>query len=300
MKKYIKISLIALVVIGIVGSLSYYLHSLGEGAEARISVPPFEQRIATNTSSAFKDAPYERARGAFDSISVCIETERSIWLSDGQRAVSSEAIKHSQQILFDGYAPIFVTHADQTFAQSAWNADNLRDLREQAQALKALGAADPGTDAAKQLASTIQTVNDYFAAMALVSSASHCTSVAGVQQIRSSVNRFKHAPLSNNLRLMAALNNAPAQARNNCASALAARANRVTNYSHYSSYDAFYAAYESMKQQIARFTSTLGGHSSLSSALTKLNSANSRALDYFSDRIQPQPQPSDGNTNYDF
>lgn len=282
MKKYIKIALISIVVLGIIGTLFFYLRTLGDGANAKIPVPKFENRVASLVQQNIKGKSYEAARAAFDSISICINTEEVISLANGEPAATESSIKHSRQYLFDGYAPIFVEHAAQYFNQSAWNASQLRDLQGQASALTDLGVAENGTQNIKQLATTMQTVKEYFAAIALASTAKRCTTVAAVQQFSRKVASYKHAPLTNCSSLMATLNAAPTQARNACAASLAARANSVCNYQRYSSYDSFYYACNAIKAQIKQFTGSLGNHPSLSSALSRLSAADSRAVDYFS------------------
>lgn len=285
MKKYIKTALLILVVAGIVALVAVYLHILDSGAEAKIAIPNYERTVAAHVEKYIKNKPYNVARQAFDSISTSIATQAAITLADGQPAATPEAIKHSQQYLFDGYAPIVCEKADEIFSQSSWNADQLRALQSQAQTLLAMGAAQNGTEVVKQLNSVLANVNDYFSALAFVATASHCTSVASVQAIRSGVARYKRAPLSNNTALMSALNAAPTQAKNSCANVLAARSNAVCNYRRYSSYGSFTSACDGMRQQIKTFTNVLGQSPILSSALARIDRVNDEALNYFASLI---------------
>lgn len=285
MKKYIKIALIAVVVLGIAGLTGFYLKSLGEGADARIPQQAFDSKIAARVDQHIKGKDYNVARVAFDSLLTCIETERAITLSTGEPAAKQSEITHAKQSLFDGFAPIFVAYANNLFAQATWNEDYLRQLQAQAQALSAMGVAERGTENAQNLEAAVRNVNDYFAARTLIASANNCGSVAAVQAIRSGVARYKHAPLTNNQSLMSALNSAPGVAKMACANALAARANRVCSYRAYSSYDSFYSAMTSIKEQISKFQQALGSVPVLGSALSNLSGANSNALSYFSSRI---------------
>lgn len=285
MKKYIKIALLAVVILGIVGLTAFYLKSLGEGADARIPLQDFDYKIASRVNQHIKGKDYDIAHQAFESLLTCIETERVITLSTGEPAAKESEITHAKQSLFDGFAPIFVSYANNLFAQATWNEDYLRQLQSQAQALSAMGVAERGTENAENLDATVRNVNDYFAARSLIASASNCSSVATVQDIRSGVSRFKRAPMTNNQSLMSDLNAAPGVAKMACANALAARANRVCSYRAYSSYDSFYSAMTSVKEQISKFQQALGSVPVLGSALSNLSSANSNALSYFSSRI---------------
>lgn len=302
MKKYIKIALIAVVVLGIAGLTGFYLKSLGEGADARIPQQAFDSEIASRVNQHIKGKDYDIARQAFDSLLTCIETERVITLSTGEPAAKESEITHAKQSLFDGFAPIFVSYANNLFAQATWNEDNLRQLQAQAQALSAMGVAEHGTENAENLDATVRNVNDFFAARALIASASNCSSVATVQAIRSGVSRFKRAPLTNNQSLMSDLNAAPGVAKMACANALAARANRVCSYRAYSSYDSFYSAMTSVKEQISKFQQALGSVPVLGSALSNLSSANSNALSYFSSRMSDDYYTADSTAvdEYDY
>ncbi len=301
MKKYIKTALLVIVVLGLLALVAVYLHILGTGAEAKIAIPSYERTVSDHVEKYIKGNSYDAARQAFDSISTSIATQASITLGDGQPATTSEEIKHSRQYLFDGYAPIVNAQADEIFGQSNWNADQLRDLQAQAKTLLAMGVAEGGTEVVKQLNSVNANVNDYFAALALVASASHCSSVASAQAIRSGVARYKRAPLNNNSALMSALNAAPGQARNSCANALAARANAVCNYRRYSSYESFTSACDGIRQQIGTFTRTLGQHATLSSALARVNQAAEYGLSYFASRLSNDNSNNVDNSNdYDF
>lgn len=281
MKKYIKTALLVLVVAGIVALVAVYVHTIGAGVEDKIAIPSYERTVAAHVKSYLMDKPYDVAQQAFDSIRTSIATQASITLTDGEPAVTSEEVEHSKQYLFDGYAPIVVQTAEETFSQSSWNTDQLRSLRTQSQTLLAMGVAERGTEIVGQLNSICANVNDYFAAFALAATASRCTTVAGVLAIRSGVARYKRSPLTNNTRLMAALNAAPSQAKTTCANALAAKARAVCNYRRYSSYESFDAACNSVRRQINSYTQALGRNASLSSALSNLKRADYEALNYF-------------------
>ncbi len=299
MKKYIKIALLFLVVVGIVTLVAVYLHILGAGAEAKIAIPSYERTVAAHVENHIKGKPYAEAQHAFDSISTSIATQATIILSDGEPAATPEEITHSKQYLFDGYAPVVNKQATDLFAQSSWNSDQLRALQTQSQRLLAMGVAESGTDVVKQLNSINANVNDYFAALALVASASHCSSVAAAQAVRSGVARYKRAPLSNNTSLVSALNAAPNQAKNSCANALVARANAVCNYYRYSSYVSFAAACDGLSQQINAFNQSLGRHAALSSALARMERAKDEALGYFAGQMSDANSSGYDNSNDD-
>lgn len=284
MKKYIKIALIAIAAIGIFAAIVYYAHGIGSGVNKVIATTDFEKQVQEDVDKNIKGKDYPTARKAFNTIIAEINTEASVTLGNGKKNLSSNEVANCKKIVFYDYAPIFIDYGTAYFTRSSWDDNNLKELKEEAATLLQMRVADTGTEVDKQLKSIIKNVDDYYAAWKVANAASRCTSVNAISGFKAQANRYLHSPLTNNASLSSALKNVESSAKSSVIRNIAGYCNHVaSSYAHYGNYTAFYSAYTNGINRINEYKNKYGMPSALASAKANINSADNKALSYYSD-----------------
>lgn len=97
MKTTIKITLIAIVAIGIVAAIIYFASGIGESGNVQIAETNFEKEIQEQVKSGIKDKRYNEAHVAFNSIMGNINTEASVTLADGSKSLKDSEVKNASR-----------------------------------------------------------------------------------------------------------------------------------------------------------------------------------------------------------
>lgn len=283
MKKIIKISLIAFVIIGILFAIIYFANGMGDSVQKPIATTSFEKHVQSRTDSEIKGKDYDEAKKAYSSILQEIATEASIVLGDGTKKLSDEEVLRVKKIAFYEYAPIFADYGTSYFQKSSWDDSMLKELRSEAVSLKSQGIAESGTKVLTTLDKIVTNVNEYYAAWQIAKNASHCSSVSAIATLKNSANKYKHSPLTNNASLSAALNSVEANAKSAVIRNISGYCHSVANrYSNYGSYETWTSAYESACKRIAEYKSSYGYPQELQNARGALDRADDAALNYYS------------------
>ncbi len=286
MKTSYKIALIVAVVVAILGSVFAFSRGVSISEQTRITPDNINAQVEEACKQfGDKKLDYAKARKTFNNILDVIRTEAFIKTTDGKPIYDEKDKKEAMKKVFEGFAPFFTEHGRGFFSKSSWPEGEMSQLKNEAQQL--LSMAGKGNDKlADDCKYVIKTASDCQAAWSAVRSAGSCSSADAVKSIESKVNAYKHAPPTNNKALMSAISEAASKARNSYASGIESRIKHVaSSYKSYRSYDAFIADYNSARSAASAYTSKLGSHSGISSALGSLESAKSNALSYFADKI---------------
>ena len=283
MKKIIKISLIAVVAIGIITAIFYSTQAVEICGDEPIATTSFEKRIQDRSEKEINNKPYADAKLGFNSILQEINTEASIILGDGSKNLSNEETIKSKKIIFYDYAPIFTEYGTSYFNRSSWDDATLKSLQNEAQTLQNMKIAESKTKVSSGLALIISTVNDYYAAWNVAKSASSCSSISAIKSVVTSANKYKKKPLTNNASLAAALNSVETTAKSSVVRNIVQYCSGVANRSKsHSNYASWLSTYESACERIAEYKKAYGNHNELQKARDTLDNADSDALDYYS------------------
>lgn len=282
MKKYIKISLIAVIAIGIICSIVYFISGIGSGGDKIIATTSFEKQIQARTDAEIKGKEYNDAQTGFNSILQEINTEASVTLGDGTKNLTEAEVQKAKKIVFYEYAPIFTKYGKAYFKKSSWDDSVLKSLRSEAQILQTMNIAEKGTAVYSDLLEIATNVDDYYAAWGVAKSASHCSTVSAIASLMSSANRYKKDPLMNNASLAAALNSVESNAKSSVIRVISSHCRGVANrYASYSDYASWTNAYESACDRINEYKKSYGYPADLQSARAALDDADNNALNYY-------------------
>lgn len=282
MKKYIKISLITIIAIGIIASIVYFFNGMGSGGQKVIATTDFEKEIQARTDAEIKGKEYSEAHKGFNSILQQIKTEESITLADGTKNLTEAEVKKAKKIVYYEYAPIFTKYGVSYFNKSSWDDSVIKSLRSEAQDMLSMNIAESETQVYADLTKIARTVDEYYAAWSVANSASHCSSVSAIASLIASANGYKKAPLINNASLAAALNAVPTNAKNSVVRVISSYCRGVANrYASYSDYVSWTAAYENACNRINEYKSKYGYPGELQSARAALDNADDNALNYY-------------------
>lgn len=285
MKTTIKITLIAIVAIGIVAAIIYFANGMSESGNVQIAETNFEKEIQEQVKSTIKDKRYDEAHVAFNSIMGNINTEASVTLADGSKSLKDSEVKKCKQMVCDAYAPIFLEYSMDHFNQPSWRDAELKQFKEEAQELLSMNAVEAGTQIETNLNGIIRTVNEYYAAKKIISQASNCSSVSAVSSLKSKARSYKHEPLTNNTSLLSALNTVEATAKSAVERKIIAECDRVVyGYDTYADYATFYKAYDNANKRIKEYVSAFGYTQKLRTAQTNLYSVDKNALSYYANK----------------
>ena len=280
MNRAIKIALIAIVLMGIIATIAYFINSTGTGKVEAIAKTDFEKEIESKVKSHVEGKDYTSASAAFYSILSEIVTESSIINSDGKKQLSDQEVENCKKMAFYAYEPIFEEYQREYFTHSSWSDRDLNALKARAQNLLSMKIAEGSAQNA--LSGVIKNVNDYYAAWKVVKSAKSCSTVAAVRDIGSRAKSFMHSPLTNNASLKAGLEGAFSDAKSALANNINARCRKVAeNYQNYGSYTSFYDDYLAMNKRIDEYISAFDGASLFSNSKGMLSKAEESALDYY-------------------
>ena len=280
MNRTIKIALIAIVLLGIIATIVYFINGTSTGKVDAIAKTNFEKEIEKRVKSHVEGKDYPSASAAFYSILSEINTEASIINSDGKKQLSENEVDNCKKIAFYAYEPIFENYQKAYFNHSSWSEKELNALKSRAQNLLGMNIAEGNSKSA--LSSVVANVNDYYAAWRIVKSAKSCTSVAAVQSIGKQANSYKRSPLINNASLKAGLESAFSDAKSALANNINARCRKVAqNYQYYDSYTSFYTDYLAMNKRIDEYVMAFGGESLFRDSKGLLSQADDNAMDYF-------------------
>lgn len=279
MNKTIKITLISIVVLGIFSAIISFINGIIDPPPTTIVHPTFEKNIKAQVKAEIEGKDYLTASKAFNNILKEIDTEASIINANGSKQLTDDEVANCKKHAFYAYLPIFESYQESYFNSSSWTDSELSALKSRAQNLKDMNIAEEL--AKSKLSKVIKNVEDYYAAWAVVKSARSCSSVAQVNNIKSKVASFNHAPLTNNVSLRAGLNSAYSDAKKSLASNINANCKNVAqNYKSYGDYVRFYAAEEAAFRRINEYVNAFGG-GSFSEAKNLLDQADQNALDYY-------------------
>ena len=298
MNKTIKIALISLVVVGIAAVIIYFINGTRVPESQAIATTPFEKEIASQVAKEIEGHDYTSASSAFNDILGVIGTEASILNSDGKKQLSETEVENCKKIAFYAYEPIFESYQNSYFARSSWTDKELSALKTRAQKLLSMNIAED--EVKRALSKVVSNVNDYYAAWAIVKSASSCSSVSAANKIKSSAESYQRAPLTNNASLKAGLSNAFSDAKKSLANNIIAKCKNVArNYQSYGSFESFYAAEEAATNRINEYVNAFKGATLFTEATKELSNADEAAMSYYRNSSRNNGSPKD-NREYDY
>lgn len=264
--KSIKIGLIAVAVIAIAGVSIYFLKGITEPPKTVIASTSFEKEIEQEVNNKIKGQEFAVAAAAYDDVLAKITTEASIKNTDGTTQLTPDEVTNCKKLAFYAYAPIYLQHAKEFFANSSWSEPEMKQLAAQAQSLLSANIAQGQTQS--DLAAVGKTVSDYYAAWRVVRSAGSCGSVAAVNAVRSQAASYSHAPLTNNASLKAGLAGAFGQAKRAYAQKIENYCSRVeqsyTRYPHtMDGYKSWCHEADNANAQVNAYNQAFGGNLNL-------------------------------------
>lgn len=280
MKQTIKILIIvlAVLILGIIILVS--VKTLGKGGETVIASTPFEKQVEQRVQAEIAGKTYAIASPGYKSIMNFIDTESSITLANGSKNISPEEVTKGRLMVFNAYAPLVINRANEIFAGSVWNDPEIKNISEETTTLLKAPAAD--ANMLNQLNGIAATIRDYNGAMSVVSSAKNCSNLSSIASLTAKANSYNRPPLTNNAQLAASLAAVPKTARNSVLANYCAKANAVAKKAtSYGSYSAFENAYNSAYSNLMAYVNAYGMNETISSALSNLSNASSRAYDYY-------------------
>lgn len=289
-KRIVKIGLIVAVVCCIVWAIVHFLHLLNDGGDKVIPKTDFELSIQDRTENEIKGKDYGLANKAYQSIMGQIETEASITLANGTKKFSQSEIEKCKQIVFYEYAPIFAKYGNEYFKKSLWEDAILRSLKQEASNLQNMGIAEKGTSLLIDLGKIVTNVDGNFAAWNVVNSASRCTSVSEIKTVIQKAENYKYAPLTNNTKLLNALNRVGDDAKEAVVSYIVRTgSNVVYNRRSYKDYTEWTSYYYNVEKLIEEFRNAGYGYpTDLSYIHNSLIEADKEMLAFYSERERIQ------------
>lgn len=298
MKIFIKIALLVLVAGGIAAAIYFFTKKGPDtGQVDELSLTPFEEYIEQRVSNEIEEKDFTPATQAYNSIRDEIATEAFATRSDGSRTLSRSAERRCRRNAFSAYAPIFTDHASSYFRRSEWQENYVDSLRTMARGMLSDTALHIGSNLSQKLNAIVTTVNDYHEAWRTARSANQCTTIEAAREVARKANSFRRDPLNNNTALMAALRDAPTQAKNSLSNYIVGRCNHLAaNYRTYSSYEDFTQEYRRVSNLVTAFKNEYG-QNSLAQASSTLRTADTNAMDYFMGRNGNNGNGNAGNGN---
>lgn len=219
MGRNIKIALIAIVLLGIIATIVFFIKPPGKSVEERIAATPFEKEIENKVFAGIKGQDYDAATTAFYNILDTIATEASIVNQGGSKQLTKDEVKNCKKYAFSTYLPIVDQYQEMFFGRSSWTDQELNALKSRAQNLLDMKIAEG--DDESMLASIVKNVNDYYAAWKVINGAKTCSTIAAAKNISEQVKRYERPPLTNNASLQAGLSNAFDDAKTSVAKIIA-------------------------------------------------------------------------------
>lgn len=290
-RNVVKISVLAVVILGILGIAFYFISGVSDSKDQTIRSESLTTSIANGVRQHIVGKDYSEASKAYDSLLCIIKTESFITKDNGERLISEQEEMTCRKNAFDEYCKIFIDYSDRFFSGSSWNENILAEIKTEAQNLISTNLAENGTEFHSKLASNINNVNDYFAAWKVVRSASHCTSVSSVNNIKSSANSYMRVPLTNNESLKSGLASAYTYAKNSYANYVNDFCSKVSrNFKHYSSYDSFSSELSRASSMINDYIDNFGNESYFSNSKSILYNADIEAMEYFKSLEEDEEQ----------
>ena len=211
MNNSLKIILIVVVLLGIAGTVFYFMRGMDDSGGKIIAQTPFEKIINSQVQKKIVGHEYAEAAAGFDAVLNDIDTEASIMNGDGTPQLQQSEAENCRKIAFFAFEAIFEKMQENYFKRSSWSDTELADIKSQAQRLLDMKIAEG--KAYLNLQSAVKNVDDYHAAWAAVKSAAHCTTVSAVKAVGNNVDKYNHAPLTNNVSLNEAMQGAYSQAK---------------------------------------------------------------------------------------
>ena len=219
MGRNIKIALIAIVLLGIIATIVFFIKPPGKSVEERIAATPFEKEIENKVFAGIKGQDYDAATTAFYNILDTIATEASIVNQGGSKQLTKDEVNNCKKYAFSTYLPIVDQYQEMFFGRSSWTDQELSALKSRAQNLLDMKIAEG--DDESMLASIVKNVNDYDAAWKVINGAKTCSTIAAAKNISEQVKRYERPPLTNNASLQAGLSNAFDDAKTSVAKIIA-------------------------------------------------------------------------------
>lgn len=282
-KQSIKISLIAIVAIGIVAAIIIAINSIGDGGKGHISNTKFKKYIHERAEKEIAGKDYEEARKSFNDLLNEINTEASITLGDGSKNLSALEERKCKEIVFYEYVPIFTKYGTSYFDRQSWDDATIKGLRDQVTTLLNMKIAESGKSTFSALNNIKSTVDDYYAAWNVANSASHCSSVAAISEVTQRANKYRHKPLSNNASLAAALNSVESTAKSAVIRNISGHCHVVASrYDRYANYAEWTSAYDQACKRIDDYKDRYGYPDELRKARNLLDNTDDMALNYYS------------------
>lgn len=282
MRQSIKIGIIVFTAIAIVGLLFYFTKKIDNAEVEKIEPQSFVKYVEQQANKEIKDKPFDEAKNSFYKLIGEINTEAFVWQNDSTKALTDESVLKCRRMAFYAYAPIFTAHGIAYFNQQSWTIKDADALRDEANALLAYGIAENGTQVKAELDQIVKNTKEYHEALGVVNSASRCGTVDAVKKAISNANRYKHAPLTNNKKLMADLNNVPSVAKETLANKIVARADGIiARKCSYEDYPQWFDAKEQTVNAIEEYEKAFGKVAKLTNERTKLEQADEEALDCY-------------------
>lgn len=219
MNRTLKFVLIAVVLIGIITTIVYFIQVPGDGVKERIASTPFEKEIENKVQIGIVGQNYDAASTAFYNILDTIATEASIVIQGGSKQLTKDEVKNCKEYAFNAYLLIVDQYQKEYFGRSSWTEQELNALKSRAQALLDMKIAKG--DDESMLASIVKNVNDYYAAWKVINGAKTCSTIAGAKNISEQVGHYERPPLTNNASLQAGLSEAFDDAKTSVAKIIA-------------------------------------------------------------------------------
>ena len=212
MNKALKIGLIAIavLVIGIVVWRTLIMPPAIK--EIKFDKSVFTTQITTQTEESIdKAASFDKANQAFTSMTQDIDDAEFL------ENIGHDEAAECKKLIAQHFAPRLAVFGDSAFATTEWNVTQIDAMRDAAKAIIAANALGAKSGDLEKLQALVKNVDDYHAALALVSSSKSCSSESEMHSLTSKAKSYNRAPLSNCKSLMSALNSVPGNAKANLA-----------------------------------------------------------------------------------
>lgn len=282
MKQSIKIGLIAFTAIAIAVLLFYFTKKIDNAEVEKITPQSFVNYVEQRTNDEIADKPYEEAKNPFYQLMGEINTESFVWVSDSTKALTEREVAKCKQMAFYAYAPIFSSYGIAYFERQSWTMNEAVAIRDEAKLMLSYNIAENDTQLKADLDQIVKNVKDYHMALVVINNAGSCSSVEEVSNTIANAKKYKHAPLTNNKKLVADLNNVPNVAKEGLAERIVGRVNGIiARKCNYSEYSRWYEAKEQSVNAIEEYEDAFGKVTKLTDAKKRLEQADEEALDCY-------------------
>ena len=200
-KKIIKIGVPILVLVIIVIIIAVTQKNINPLDGQRIESQEFETYVGQYIADSISGQTLANAQRGYQTIYDIIETETTISAktSSGSTTLLSAAeADDCYKRIFDSYYTIYEQTANRLFSSSTWNANELKEIRNDANDL----LKRQGTSAKKDsLNNYVKYVNGYYSAKGLLNKSKHCTNLNSYQNLCNEAKKYKKYPYTNNSEL---------------------------------------------------------------------------------------------------